>query len=257
MKKLRRLGLVLLFALMAFVVVGCSCVPTEEDPTMGYLEEAQGKIVFLGDANNLKQDEQLQDTVIVQDADGNRITVKVAWSISKGSEYLKVEKTAEGKTMLRVTRPEGSEQGEATLVATLTIEGKDGSKTREFTIYIAPAPRALTVAELFEAELNQDVQGEGIVTHSWEDSSGVLAFFKDETGSFFIYRAKSDHPERVKPGAKVSVSGTRKNHYNCQQIAGDTPRITVLEDAPAAGYVYGDLGPVSYTHLTLPTIYSV
>lgn len=243
MKKLRRLGLVLLFALMAFVVVGCSCVPTEEDPTMGYLEEAQGKIVFLGDANNLKQDEQLQDTVIVQDADGNRITVKVAWSISKGSEYLTVEKTGDGKTMLRVTRPEGSEQGEATLVATLTIEGKDGSKTREFPIYIAPAPRALTVAELFEAELNQDVQGEGIVTHSWEDSSGVLAFFKDDTGSFFIYRAKSDHPERVKPGAKVSVSGARKNHYNCQQIAGDTPRITVLEDAPAAGYVYGDLGP--------------
>ena len=76
MKKLRRLGLVLLFALMAFVVVGCSCVPTEEDPTMGYLEEAQGKIVFLGDANNLKQDEQLQDTVIVQDADGTGLQLK-------------------------------------------------------------------------------------------------------------------------------------------------------------------------------------
>ena len=44
MKKLRRLGLVLLFALFAFVVVGCSCNPTEEDPTMGYLEDAQGEL---------------------------------------------------------------------------------------------------------------------------------------------------------------------------------------------------------------------
>ena len=117
----------------------------------------------MGDANNLKQDEQLQDTVVVKDADGNDVTVKVTWSISKGAEYLEVEKTNEGKTMLRVTRPTGNEQGEATLVATLTIEGKEGSKIREFTIYIAPAPSVLTVAELFDAQLNQDVEGEKVL----------------------------------------------------------------------------------------------
>lgn len=243
MKKLRRLGLVLLFALFAFVVVGCSCNPTEEDPTKGYLEDAQGRIVFLGDANNLKQDEQLQDTVVVKDTDGNDVTVKVTWSISKGAEYLEVEKTNEGKTMLRVTRPTGNEQGEATLVATLTIEGKEGSKTREFTIYIAPAPSVLTVAELFDAQLNQDVEGEGVVIHAWADkSNSICAYFKDDTGTFFVYMAKSEHPDKVKPGARIRVSGERKAYNNCQQIGGDSATITVLEEAPAEGYNYGDLG---------------
>ena len=102
-----------------------------------------------------------------------------------------------------------------------------------------------------------------IVQNAGEEASVVVAKVLEGKGNFGYNAANGTYGDMVEMGVLDPAKVTRSALQNAASIAAlllttDCMVAEVVEDKPAGGMGdMGGMGAVSYTHLTLPTIYSV